>query len=282
MNVAELIIREGLRKGLRIETIKTYRYTVEKFLRIYKKEPHQVTKDDIERHILQLIRWNRAGSTINVHVHALRFFYEKILGKRLTMNIPIMKVRKRLPEYLSQGEIQRFFAVIKNSKHKLIVMFSYGSGFRVSEIIKLKVEDIDLTSGHGKIRDGKGGKDRIFIIPDKLKKTINNWIKQNKLKSTDWLFSGYNDKHYSDSSVQQIVKKACEKAGISKKISPHSLRHSFATHLLENGYSLFEVKELLGHSRLETTKVYSHISYPKLVNVKSPLDTLADNENSKS
>ena len=274
MNISELIQREGLRRGLRPETIKTYCYAVGKFFRIYHIQPHQVTKDDIEQYITQLIRWNRSSSTINVHLHALKFFYENVLGKKLTVNLPLMKTRKRLPEFLTQNEIIRFFQSISNSKHKLIVIFTYGSGFRVGEVIKLKVKDLQLEDGHGWIRDGKGGKDRMFIIPDKLKEEIEKRIKENCLKPDDWLFRGYKDNHYSDSGVRRIVNLARKKAGIAKNITPHSLRHSFATHLLENGYSLIEVNRLLGHSRIETTMIYTHIAQPKLCNVKSPYDSL--------
>ena len=279
IRIAELLQREGLRRGLRAETIKTYTFTIEKFLRICHKEPHQITKQDTEQYIIQLIKWNRSGSTINVHLHALKFFYENVLGKRLLVNVPPIKVRKRLPEFLEQKEMNVFFNAVTNSKHKLLLLFTYGSGFRVSEVVKLKVKDINLLAGHGWIRDGKGGKDRMFLIPDCLKQEIMEWMKNNNLQENDWLFPGYKHEHYSESSVRKIVEIARKKAGILKKISPHSLRHSFATHILENGYSLIEVKELLGHSRLETTMVYTHLAKPKLINVQSPLDGLMSHEN---
>jgi len=274
MEIGELILKEGLRRGLRAETIKTYSYVVGKFLRSYSKQPHEITKEDIEMYILQLIRWNRAGSTINVHLHALRFFYEKILGKKLMVKLPLFKNRKRVPECLSQKEVVGFFEAINNSKHKLIIFFTYGSGFRVSEVVKLRVNDLDLEAGYGWVRDGKGGKDRMFIVPDKLKTSLAEWIKTKGLKWDDWLFKGYKNKHYSDSSVRKIVEDTRKKAGIIKRVSPHTLRHSFATHILENGYSLIEVNRLLGHSRLETTMIYSHVAKPKVFNVKSPLDEL--------
>ena len=274
----EIIKREGLRRGLRNETIKTYSYVIQKFLRIYKKQAHQITKGDIEKYIDQLITWNRSSNTISVHYHALKFYFEKVLNKRLTKNIVPIKTRRKLPEYLTQEETTRFINAIQNSKHKLLIMFTYGSGFRVSEVVKLKVKDINIIEGQGRIRNGKGGKDRMFIIPDQLKRTIIEWIQNNNLKHDDWLFPGYKHQHYSQSSVRQIVKRARIKAKIHKNISPHSLRHSFATHILENGYSLIEVKELLGHSRIETTMIYTHLANPRLTNVQSPLDSLKEKE----
>jgi len=274
MDVENLIWQAGLRRGLRSETIKTYVYAVSKFLRTYQLEPHQVTKGDIERHLVQLIKWNRAGSTINVYLHALQFFYREVLGKRILIRLPPIKSRKRLPESLSQEEMSIFLTAITNSKHKLIIFFTYGSGFRVSETVNLKVRDLDLGAGYGWIRDGKGGRSRLFIIPERLKPELQRWVQDRGLQPEDWLFSGYRQQHYSDSSVRKIVNQARHKAALSHQVTPHILRHSFATHLLENGYSLIEVKELLGHSRIETTLQYAHLAKPKWVKVQSPLDSL--------
>ncbi len=276
--IEDLIWKAGLRRGLRPATIKTYVYTVGKFLRCYHLEPHRVTKAAIENHLLRLIKEGRAGSTVNVHLQALCFFFREVLGKRLFIGLPPIRLRKRLPECLSQEEMSRFLAAITNLKHRLILIFTYGSGFRVSEVIGLKVKDLDLKAGYGWIRDGKGGKDRMFIIPEKLKAELREWIAAHGLQPDDWLFPGYKQQHYSDSSVREIVEKAARAAGLSmhhsKPITPHTLRHSFATHLLENGYSLMEVNKLLGHSRLETTMVYAHLADVKLTRVQSPYDAL--------
>ena len=132
MEIEDLIWNAGLRRGLRAETIKTYVYAVGKFLRTYHLEPHQITKEDVERYLFQLIKWGRAGSTVNVYLHALQFFYRNVLGKRILIQIPPLKTIKRLPTSLSQEEMRKFLAAITNSKHKLIVIFTYGSGFRIS------------------------------------------------------------------------------------------------------------------------------------------------------
>ncbi len=276
MDVSELIQKEGLRRGLRAETIKTYSYATNKFLRTRHKQPQEITKEDIEAHLIQLIKCDRSGSTINVYLHALRFFYESVLGKKLTLNLPQIKVRKRLPECLTQEEMSRFLDVLGNTKHKLILTLTYGSGFRVSEVVNLKVKDLDFQAGYGWIRNGKGGKDRQFIIPDRLNQELRAWIAEHHLQTEDWLFLGYKGQHYNESSVRKILEEARIAAEL-KHITPHSLRHSFATHLLENGYSLLEVKELLGHSKIETTLIYTHTANPRWTKVRSPLDSLKGN-----
>ena len=274
MDISNVVWNAGLRRGLRAKTIGTYIYVLEKFFRTYQLEPHHITKEHIERHIIQLLKQNRASSTINVHIHALRFFYTQILGKRIVINIPHIKTIKRIPYFLTQNEIIHFFQSIANPKHRLMITLTYGAGFRVSEIISLKVKDLSLTTGYGWVRNGKGGKDRMFIIPQTLQTQLQKWIADNNLQDEDWLFYGYNKQHYSDSSIRAIVEQARKAANISKPISPHFLRHSFATHLLENGYSLIEVSKLLGHSRIETTIVYTHLVNPKYTTVQSPLDNL--------
>lgn len=274
MDISNVLWREGLRRGLRSKTIKTYVYIIEKFFRTYHLEPHQISKDHIECHIINLIKWNRGGSTINVHLHALRFFYTQVLGKRLFVNIPTIKTTRRSPDFLTQEEIIRFFNTIENQKHRLMILFIYGSGFRVSEIVNLKVKDLNFVTNYGWIRNSKGGKDRRFIIPTSIKIELQQWITTQNLNADDWLFLGYKENHYSDSSLRAIVEKARKDANIQKRITPHSLRHSFATHLLENGSSLIEVSQLLGHSRIETTMIYTHLINPKYTNTKSPLDIL--------
>ena len=155
-----------------------------------------------------------------------------------------------------------------------MITLLYASGFRVSELVKLKLKDIDFDNNYGWVRDGKGGKDRIFIVSEKLNNELKEWVVNNKLNIEDYFFKGNFNSAYSTQSIRAIVKKAVKKAKIIKHIHPHSLRHSFATHLLENGYSVMEVQPLLGHSRLETTMIYTHLAAPQLTRVKSPFDSL--------
>ncbi len=276
MFVPELIRKEGLRRGLRPKTIQTYQHCVERFFKRCRKDPFAVRKQDIEEFLDQLIEKKSPGNTINVYLNALKFFYEEILHRRLTINIRFSKTSRKLPEFLTQEEIVRLLKVITNPKHKLLIGFLYSTGMRISELLNLKVQDLDPKNKYGWIRNGKGGKDRPFIIAERLCEDLISWISQNNLMPENYVFFSYGQKQYDDSSVREILKKAARNAMITKRIYPHMLRHSFATHLLENGYAVTDVQPLLGHSRLETTLVYTHLAAPKLLTTKSPYDTLAE------
>jgi len=281
MNIPELMIKEGLRKGIRNKTIKTYVTCVNKFFRIYRKDPKQISKNDIENYLHRLIKWGRSGSTINVHLNALKFFYEKVLKKKLTINIKHTKVKKRLPEVLTKEEVKKLFSVIENEKHQLMIKLLYATGMRVGELVSLRVRDFEFNKNYGWIRDGKGGKDRLFIIAIKLKLELISWISQNKLTNDSWLFPGQGRNHISVQTIQAIVKNSTRKTGISKNVHPHTLRHSFATHLIENGYAVTEIQPLLGHNSANTTMIYLHTASPQLLKVKSPFDTLNENSTCK-
>jgi len=274
MFVPELIRKEGLRQGLRPKTIQTYQQCVDKFFRMCQKEPFAVRKQDIQEFLDRLIERGAPGNTINVYLNALKFFYEEILHRRLMVNIKFSKTPRRLPMFLTQEEVGRLLGVISNPKHQLLIELLYSSGMRISELLNLRVRDLELGGKYGWIRDGKGGKDRPFIIAERLFGELRCWIEQNNLRADNYVFFSYGQKQYDSSSVREILKLAVKRAGITKKIYPHMLRHSFATHLLENGYAVTDVQPLLGHARLETTLVYTHLAAPKLFTVQSPLDTL--------
>jgi len=274
MDLSELIRKEGYKRGLREKTIKTYVCCVNYFFRICKIDPKSVKKSDIENFIGILRKWNKSDNTVNVYVNSLKFFYEKILHKRLTVNIAHTRVRKKLPDFLTRDEIKRLFRFINNASHRLMISFLYATGMRVNELVSLKVKDFEFDNNYGWVRDGKGGKDRLFIVSLKLKDELNLHIMNNGLKHNDWLFLGNNASHYSVSSIQSIIKKAAKNAGIKKNVHPHTLRHSFATHLIENGYAVTDVQPLLGHSSITTTMIYLHMASPQLLKVKSPFDTL--------
>ncbi len=278
MFISELIRKEGLRRGLRPKTIHTYQQCVERFFRQCHKDPFEIRKENIKEFLDKLIERDSPGNTINVYLNALKFFYNEILHRKLTINIRFSKTSKRLPEFLTQEEINRLLNAISNPKHKLLIGVLYSSGMRISELLNLKVQDLNLQNKYGWIRNGKGGKDRPFIIAEQLREDLNSWISQNNLISDNYLFFSYGQKQYDDSSVREIIKKAAKNAKITKHIHPHTLRHSFATHLIENGYALTEVQPLLGHSRIETTMVYTHLASPKLCHVKSPYDSLLKNK----
>lgn len=275
MYVPELIRKEGIRRGLRNETIKTYITCLNKFFRVYRLDPRAITKHDVESYIEQLRIWNKSDNTINVNLSALKFFYENVLGKKLTVNIPHKRIRKTLPTFLTKEETTRLFEAITNPKHQLMIKLLYATGMRVSELVKLKVRDFEFNENYGWVRDGKGGKDRLFIVAAKLKNELLEWVSVNKIGNDNWLFPGQVN-HISTSTIQLIIKKATKQAKIHKNIHPHTLRHSFATHLIENGYAITEVQPLLGHNSVNTTLIYLHMASPNLLKVKSPFDSLSD------
>lgn len=294
-NVLEMVRREALRRGMSPRTIKSYQHCLNKFFREYNYKDHRrVTKLDIDNYLNKLIDKGKAYSTINLYLMSLKFLYEQVLRKRLTVNIKTSKIPSRLPEYLTQNETKKLFEVIDNKKHLLIVKLLYGSGMRVSELVNLKVKDFEFhenskefsgsqkskifedEQGYGWIRQGKGAKDRPFIIAKKLKQELLDWIEKEDLEPHNYLFSGRcgRNVHYTQQSVRLIIKKARVKAGIVKNTHPHTLRHSFATHFIENGQTVNKLQTILGHSSINTTMKYVHMAAPNIINAQSPLDKL--------
>ena len=275
MGVKELIKKEALRKGLSLRTIDTYNYCVGRFLNFYKKDWKLITKKDVEDYLDLLINWGRSGSTLNTYLNGIKFFFDNVLKRRLTVNVSYSKVPKQLPEFLTKEEVVRLLRAIENGKHQLMIKLLYATGMRVSELVSLKVKDFEFDQNYGWVREGKCRKDRLFVVALKLKKDILKWMGKNKLAKEDWLFPG-KEGHISVESIQRIVKMASRKAGIRKNVHPHTLRHSFATHLIQNGYAVTEVQPLLGHSKMETTMIYLHMASPNLLAVKSPFDSLPE------
>ncbi len=280
MDVAEIIRKKALLRGLRPRTIETYTGVVERFLRKHKLQAWEVTTKDIEKHLLILLEKNKSGNSVNVHLNALKFFFEQCLGKKITLNIKFSKQRRKLPTFLTQEEVVHLLSCIENKKHKLMVSLLYSAGLRVGELINLKVKDLQMSQSHGWVRNGKGGKDRPFIIAQRIKSDLEQWVVSNSLVYNDYLFNNKKER-MSTQTIRKIIYTAKKKAGLDKNISSHSLRHSFATHFLENGNALTELQPLLGHSRIETSLIYSHMAAPKLLKMKSPFDELEDDMISK-
>ena len=281
MDIIESIKKECLRRKLSIRTMKSYTYCVKKFLIYCKKEPKSISKQDIKDYLNILISRNKSGSTINVYLNALKFLIEEVLNRNFNVKIKYSKVPKTLPIVLTQEEIYKLINEIKNSKHKLMVKLMYSSGLRVNELVNLRVMDLDFNSNYGWGRHGKGNKDRLFIIADTLKPDLMRYIGENNLEHDSWLFNSYNG-HISVRTIQVIVKKAAKKAKIPKNVHCHTLRHSFATHIIQDGNDIVSLQTLLGHNSAETTMRYVHMVSPKLINVRSPLDNLNFNEKDNS
>ncbi len=277
MDYKQLIRRQGRLRNLSPRTIKTYIHCVDLFMRRAKKEVKAIRRKDIENYLLQLRDQNKSRSTLNVHLSAIKFLFETILRKKVTVSIPLSRKEKKLPLVLSQKEVRSLLHCIQNPKQQFMIQLLYGAGLRVSELCNLRKKDLDLENSVGWVRQGKGRKDRRFIIPRSLVQKLMDYTRS--CKEEDYVFKGYRGA-YSSRSVYEIVKRARKKAGIKKKIHPHTLRHSFATHLVENGYDVERIQSLLGHSSVETTMIYVHVAQMKRLHVESPLDHL-DEEKEK-
>ncbi|MBU2640151.1 MAG: tyrosine-type recombinase/integrase [Nanoarchaeota archaeon] len=274
MDILEKFKKEALRRRYSLATIKTYLFCIRNFLKYCPKDPKKFTKYDIKSFLEKISSKGVAGSTINVNLQALKFMMEYVLNKRKYFyNIRYSKVSRKLPVVLEKEEIIRLINSIENSKHKLMIKLMYSSGLRVSELLNLKVHDLNLINNFGYVRSGKGNKDRLFILADSLKQELFDYMVTNKLDKDSYIFKSYAGR-MSPSSIREILKKAAKKAKISKRVHPHALRHSFSTHLIENGYDVCSVQALLGHKSPETTMIYVHMVSPNFIATKSPLDEL--------
>ena len=273
MDELYLLKKEALRRGLSHRTVVTYCQCVKQFMRKCRKELLKVSKKDITDYIDSLVEKEACGNTLNVHINSLRFLFQEVLGRRIMFRIRYSKTPKALPVFLTKGEVVRLFEAVENPKHRLILEFIYSAGLRVSEVVRLKKQDLEFERRIGWVRKGKGGKDRPFIIARFLAPKLGAYIKDS-CKKSDYLFLGLKNTHLSVRSVQEIVKHAAVRVGIKKNVHPHTLRHSFATHLVENGYEVCVVQPLLGHNSAETTMVYVHMARPALLGVESPYDSL--------
>lgn len=273
MDIPELIRKEGLRRGLSHKTIKTYRQCVKKFFMQCPKDPKEIKKQDIKDYLDKMIEKGSCGNTINVNLNALKFLYGQILNKRLMLRIKFSKTPKTKPVFLSKEEVLRLIDAIKNPKHRLMVKLIYSAGLRVNELVSLKPEHFDFKNNYGWVRKGKGNKDRMFMIAESLKKELAEHIAKYCSNDSVYLFRG-NNGHITTATMRAIVKKAAKAAGIKKSVHPHTLRHSFSTHLIENGCDVASVQSLLGHASAETTMTYVHMASPKMISIKSPLDSI--------
>ena len=268
---------EKLRVELRISknsdyTLRNYIKANEKLLEFSRKQPEQITEDDVKLYISDNLS-DRAAASIILFLAAIKYAYSNILKKDVTHGIKRPRREKKTPSVLTKEEIKKLINIIEAKKSKLMVALMYAAGMRVSEIVNLKVSDLEFDDKIGHIRQAKGRKDRIFNIPQflflKLEKQAENQQKANQ----KYLFSGPKGR-LSTRNLQKIVKKAANRADIKKDVHCHTLRHSFATHLLENNVDIRKIQELLGHADLSTTQIYTHISTEELKKIKSPLDSL--------
>ncbi len=267
MESVEQLKAELRLRGLSPMTVRNYSFFVEKFLLHSKKDSQVLTQDDAKSYLSSLFE-AKSRNTIMLAAAALKFFYTEILKKDFT-EVKIPKKDKSLPEVLSKEEVKKLIEASDTQKSRLIISLLYSSGLRVSELVNLKVSEINLTEKTGWVRKGKGSKDRLFTLSAALADDLIAYLKD---RQNIYLFS--KEKPLSTRNIQKIIKGTKNRAGIQKKVTPHTLRHSFATHLLENGTDIRIIQTMLGHSSLNTTQVYTHVSSEQIKKVQNPLDFL--------
>ncbi len=258
-------------------TIRNYLLANSGLLDFVKKMPDEITVDDVKAFMAAKLT-NKSASYSILFLAAVKYAYSNILKKDITLEIRRPKKEKRIPIVLSKGEVKRLIGSLSNKKSMMMISLLYACGFRVSELVNLKPGDLDFNERIGHVRQAKGKKDRIFNIPSLLFEDLKEHADLQKQQGKEFLFIGPKGK-LSARNIQKIVKKATLKAGIEKDIHPHTLRHSFATHLLEDGIDIRKIQELLGHADLSTTQIYTHISAEELKKIPSPLDNLMQERN---
>jgi site-specific recombinase XerD len=256
-------------------TIRNYQSHFEEFINYYYKEDiDQITDKQIIEFVRYLVMERRVSvSYQNLSINAIKYYYERVLGgKRKIYALDRPRQGKSLPSVLSCEEVVKMIKNTDNIKHKAIIMMAYSAGLRLSEIINLRINDIDSERMQVRVQSGKGNKDRYTLLSPVMLDTLRQYYK--KEHPVVYLFEGIKGEPYSKTSVYNIVIEAAQRAHIKKRVSPHTLRHSFATHLLEKGTDLRYIQSLMGHETTRTTEVYTHITTKGFDKIKSPLDDL--------
>ncbi len=262
-------------RGITEQTQRDYLREVGNFASYFGKSPEELGESEVKEYLLHVMKEKKVSNgTLRQYVAALKFLYKHTLKREGVMeHINYPKHKRTLPVVLDISEVEAIFRATRNIKHKAILMIIYSSGLRISEASNLKVTDIDSVRMMVRIRQGKGGKDRYSILSHTALDCLRQYWK--KYRPKDWLFESMNKKNrISTSSIYQLFLNAKKRAGITKPASVHTLRHSFATHLLEAGTNLHHIQLLLGHKSPKTTTVYLHVSQLNLAHVISPLDRI--------
>lgn len=237
------------------------------------KEPANMTREDI---IAFMASKKEAGvnSPTLALVHAsLKYFFHQHLHHKIVEEIKIPKKAKKLPTVLTKEELNALFKVLPAGRIRLMIEFLYSTGVRVSEACHMKLEDVNFVEGTGRVVGGKGNKDRLIILSKEWITDAKKYLRRRRVPS-EFLFAKKNGVPISPDSPQRWLRIACKKAGVNKHVTPHSMRHSFGTHLLEKGENIRTIQELLGHASLNTTQIYTHVAQDQLKKVQSPLDNL--------
>ena len=260
------------------KTIACYLACMKGVAKHFRKSPAELGDEEIRAYLYYLMEERKASQSVVVQTYsALKFFFEKTLQKQWNaFRIPRCKQRRKLPGVLAREEVESILSATKNLKHRAILMTIYSAGLRVGEVTRLKVSDIDSRRMMIRVNEGKGLKDRYTLLGERTLEMLRRYWKV--YRPLEWLFPGRNaSEPVSISAIQRVFKTSLEKAGIKKKASVHTLRHCFATHLLESGTDLYYIQRLLGHKSAGTTSVYLHITGKDIGKIKSPIDSSVGN-----
>ncbi|MDP4145720.1 MAG: tyrosine-type recombinase/integrase [Bacillota bacterium] len=275
IDLIKVLEKELKLKGYSHKTIKAYNNQVKRFFKYITKNVFDINSEDVKSYMEYLLDNKKSShSYVNQSISAIKFLYNNIIkNNTITLNVPRPVRENKLPNVLSQNEVLKILKSISNEKHRTILFIVYSAGLRVGEVVRLKVNDIDSERMLIHIMQGKGRKDRYTVLSMVALEELRKYYKL--YKPEEWLFEGANRKgHLTERTVERIFEDACKKAKITKKVTVHSLRHSFATHLLESGTDIRYIQELLGHESPKTTQIYTHITQKNISNIQSPLDKL--------
>jgi len=261
------------------KTIACYLACMKGVAKHFRKSPAELGDEEIRAYLNYLMEERKASQSVLVQTYsALKFFFENTLQKQWNaIRIPRCKQRRKLPGVLTREEVESIFSATKNLKHRAILMTIYSAGLRIGEVTRLKVSDIDSARMMIRVNEGKGLKDRYTLLGERNLEMLRGYWKA--YRPPEWLFPGRNvSDPVSISAIQRVFKSSLERAGIKKKASVHTLRHCFATHLLESGTDLYYIQRLLGHKSAGTTSVYLHITGKDIGKIKSPIDFPVENQ----
>jgi site-specific recombinase XerD len=266
----QFLAQELVVRGFSRRTIKNYLSTNGRFLQFIGKSARSVSMDDVKKYLVYLrVHEGYTNTSLNNVISALRFYYETVLKRRIFVLLKRPKREQTLPVVFTREEARAIVESMVNPKHQLLLGFAYSAGLRVSEVVALRVQDIDMAGLTVHVKGAKGAKDRITIFSNRI---VPQFLEQARNKKpNDFLFAGSGGAHVTIRTAQKIFEYALSHSGIRKPATFHSLRHSFATHLLEQGVDTRYVQELLGHANIKTTQVYLHVTNPRLKNIQSPL-----------
>lgn len=270
------MIRNLYADGYSENSIRVYRYMIEVFLGYLQKDVEQVTMEDIRDFQYHFwVEHHYSPSTQRQFISALKHLSATVPDCTIEVEALVLpKKERKLPKVLSYEEIMKMLSSVKNIKHFIIIALLYSSGLRVSELIALTIADIDFDRHQLHIRQSKGRKDRYIGLSRFLSPVLKQYIAE--YRPQVYLLNGQHGGVYSAESIRKVVSKIASDAGILKRVSPHMLRHSYATHMLEKGVDIRHIQELLGHNKPETTMIYTHVTTRQLTEIKSPLDTLVE------